>query len=479
MGARGNLELPHHDRRESIAITFLIVLSSLIILILDLQLPRGYGVNFLFLIPLTLTIFLRDRRATLAVALFSISATVAGFFLSPPGFLYPSIFNRTFAIIMVIIATYFVLHRLRDERTIHEQAIRAEERRRYLERVINTIPVPIIIYNGQSLPEYSNPPAQELWMGKLPQPRQGIDGIVLRQGTEDRITPEEYTASRLLRGMTIRDEQVDILFSNGIRKTLLVYAAPIVEMDGNITGGVVAYLDITEITRLRNELLRSNEDLQHFAYAASHDLKQPLTTIVSYLELLKDRYSGKVLDEKASRFIENAISGGKQMADLIDSLLQFSRATGIEETIAPTNLDEVIHEVEKNLTSQISESRAIVTHDQLPTVNTNFQQMVHVFQNLVSNGIKYHGTETPHVHVSASKQADDWLFSVVDNGIGIDQKDSDKLFNMFSRLHTKEEYPGTGMGLAIAKKIVERHGGRIWFESEPGKGTTFYFTIPA
>jgi signal transduction histidine kinase len=479
MGAGGDIKLPHHDRRENIVITILIVLSSLIILILDLQLPRGYGVSFLYLIPLTLSTLLRERRVTIAIALVAISAIVAGFFLSPPGFLYPSIFNLIFSIIMVIIATYFVLRRLRDEQKIYEQAIRAEEQRRYLERVINTIPIPIIIYNAQSLPEFSNPPAQELWMGKLPQPRQGIDGTVLRRGTEDAITPEEYTVSRLLRGMTIQDEQVDVLFSNEIRKTLLVYAAPIIEKDDDLVGGVVAYLDITEITRLRDELLRSNEDLQHFAYAASHDLKQPLTTIVSYLELLKDRYSGKVLDEKASRYIENAVSGGRQMAELIDSLLQFSRITGIEETIAPTDLDEVMHEVENNLTSQISESGAIVTHDPLPTINTNFLQMIHVFQNLVSNGIKYRGTEIPHVHVSASKQADGWLFSVVDNGIGIDQKYADKLFKMFSRLHTKEEYPGTGMGLAITKKIVERHGGRIWFESEPGKGTAFYFTIPA
>jgi signal transduction histidine kinase len=479
MEAKGNIELPHHGRRQNIIITILIVFSSLIILILDLQLPRGYGVNFLYLIPLALSSLLRDRRVTLAIAFFAISATVAGFFLSPPGFLYPSIFNRTFAIIMVIITTYFILLRLRDERTIYEYAVQAEEQRHYLERVINTIPIPIIIYNGQSLPEFSNPPAQELWMGKLPQPWQAIDGIILRHGTESRITPEEYTSSRLLRGMTIRDEQVDVLFSNGVRKTLLAYAAPVIEKEGNLKGGVVAYLDITEITRLNDELMRSNEDLQHFAYAASHDLKQPLTTIVNYLELLKNRYSGKVLDEKASRFIENAISGGRQMAELIDSLLQFSRVTSIEDSIAPTNLDEVIHEVEKNLTSQISESGAIVTHDPLPMINTNFQQMVHVFQNLVSNGIKYHGTEIPHVHVSASKQADGWLFSVADNGIGIDQKYADKLFKMFSRLHTREEYPGTGMGLAITKKIVERHGGRIWFESEPGKGTTFYFTIPA
>ncbi len=240
----------------------------------------------------------------------------------------------------------------------------------------------------------------------------------------------------------------------------------------------MAYLDITEIAELKNELQRSNADLQQFAYAASHDLRQPLATISSFMELLGDRYKGRVLDEKAERYIENAVNGSKYMAALIEDLLQYSQVSQGGEQHEPTDMNLSLEQVQRNLAASILSSGATITHDRLPVINAAPIQMVELLQNLIANAIKFRGKESPRVHVSAERKDGFWQFGVRDNGIGIDPAYKDKLFNMFSRLHSQQEYEGTGIGLALVKRIVERHGGEVWFDSEPGKGSTFYFTIP-
>jgi signal transduction histidine kinase len=454
-------------------------MTFLVAILFDIIFPRGYGTGFFFLIPLIISTYVLNEKATIAIALLATLAIILGFFVSPPGDLSASIFNRLASLTILVITTCLVVVHIRDERLVYDYAKQAEEGRLYLKRVIDTIPIPILVYDAEGNPIISNPPAQALWKGRPPQPGKEIDGEVCKLGTKEKITPDEFAISRLLRGALIKDEQVDVIFSDRTQRTLLIYAAPIMGRDGSLTGGVVAYLDITEIVSLKNELQRSNEELQQFAYIASHDLKQPLGTISAFMELLGERYRGKVLDEKAQMYIEHAVNGSRQLAKLIDSVLKFSKISQDEEAFQQTDMNLTLNQVEKNLTASIEESKAIITHDALPVVYAAPQQMIHLLQNLVSNGIKFRGQDVPRINVSADRIDGYWQFSVSDNGIGIDSKYQDKMFKMFSRLHSQQEYEGTGIGLALVKRIVERHGGKVWFESEVGKGSTFYFTIPA
>ena len=246
----------------------------------------------------------------------------------------------------------------------------------------------------------------------------------------------------------------------------------------------IVFNDITErkkaeeILKLKlEELASSNAELEQFAYVSSHDLQEPLRMVTSYLQLLQRRYQGN-LDDKADKYIHFAVEGAFRMQNLINDLLEISQVTTRSREPEPTNCEFVLNQISSNLEIHIKENKATVSYDPLPEVIADSTQLVQVFQNLIINGIKFHSKEAPKIHISAEKKESEWLFSVQDNGIGIDPQYSGKIFEVFKRLHKKEEYPGTGIGLAICKKIVERHGGHIWVESELGKGSTFYFTLP-
>ncbi len=243
-----------------------------------------------------------------------------------------------------------------------------------------------------------------------------------------------------------------------------------------VKGIVVNSRDITERKKAEEELKRSNEDLQQFAYAASHDLQEPLRGVAGFTKLLEKRYRGK-LDEKADEFIGFIIDDAKRMQMLIKDLLDYSRISA-KIAFRPANCSVALEQAISNLRSAIEESGAEVTYDSLPVVMGDEAQLSRLFQNLIGNAIKFRSREPLKVHVSAKREGEEWMFSIRDTGIGIDPKQTERIFVIFQRLHARQEYPGTGIGLAICKKIVERHGGRIWVESEPGKGTTFYFTIP-
>ena len=229
--------------------------------------------------------------------------------------------------------------------------------------------------------------------------------------------------------------------------------------------------------RYAEELARSNAELEQFAYVASHDLQEPLRMVVSYLQLLKKRYRDK-LDTDAEEFIEFAVDGATRMRKLTDDLLEYSRVGTRGKEFKPTDLEAVFDDAVANLKSQIEENGTVLTHEPLPTVMVDDIQLTQLYQNLIGNAIKFRSDRPPEIHVEAERKDGEWLFSVEDNGIGIDSKHAERIFVLFQRLHGRREYTGTGMGLAICKKIVERQGGRIWVESEPGKGSTFYFTIP-
>jgi PAS domain S-box-containing protein len=227
-----------------------------------------------------------------------------------------------------------------------------------------------------------------------------------------------------------------------------------------------------------DELARSNEDLEQFAYVASHDLQEPLRTVTSYVQLLARRYQGR-LDSDADEFIGFAADGAVRMWKLINDLLTYSRVGMRGNELEPTDSEAVLAQSVNDLKVSIEENGALVTHDPLPTVMADLPQLGQLFQNLIGNAIKFRSNEPPRVHISASRNGNGWTFSVRDNGIGIAPEYSERIFVIFQRLHSREEYAGTGIGLAICKKIVDRHGGRIWVNSEVGKGATFYFILPA
>jgi PAS domain S-box-containing protein len=259
---------------------------------------------------------------------------------------------------------------------------------------------------------------------------------------------------------------------------------PLRDREGKVTGVIGTYEDVTERRRAEEKLKltladleRSNKELEQFAYVASHDLQEPLRMVSSYTQLLARRYQGK-LDAAADEFIAYAVDGANRMQRLINDLLAFSRVGTRAKAIAPTDCTAVLDQALANLKPAIEKSGAVVTHDPLPTVMADDLQLVQLLQNLIGNAIKFHVAKPPCIHVSAEQKGNEWVFSVRDNGIGIDPQYAERIFVIFQRLHTREEYPGTGIGLAICKKIVERRGGRIWVESQPGIGSTFYFTIP-
>ena len=226
------------------------------------------------------------------------------------------------------------------------------------------------------------------------------------------------------------------------------------------------------------DLARSNAELEQFAYVVSHDLQEPLRMVASYVQLLDERYKDQ-LDSNAHEFIAYAVDGATRMKRMITDLLTYSRIGKNGKEIAAVGCEAALGQACADLRACITEAAAEISHGPLPTVPGDAAQFTHLFQNLIGNAIKFRSQAPPRVHVSAEQIGEEWVFSVRDNGIGLDPQFADRIFLVFQRLHGREDYPGTGIGLAIARKIVEGRGGRIWVESEPGKGATFRFSVPA
>jgi PAS domain S-box-containing protein len=318
-------------------------------------------------------------------------------------------------------------------------------------------------------------------------PREELMGMNDRQYTDKENAKKLFQAfNKVYRtGEPRRECDWEIIRKDGTKRCIEASISLRKDSSGKPIGFRGIIRDITERKRAEEvlkekteELARSNRDLEQFAYVASHDLQEPLRMVTNYVQLLAQRYRGK-LDSDAHEFIGFAVDGAIRMWKLINDLLAYSRVGMRAKEVEPTDCETVLNQSVNNLKVAIEENGAVVTHDLLPTVMADNLQLGQLFQNLIGNAIKFRGYEAPRIHVSASRKGNVWTFSVRDNGIGIAPEYAERIFIIFQRLHGRNEYDGTGIGLAICKRIVERHGGSIWAESEVGKGATFYFTLPA
>ena len=349
--------------------------------------------------------------------------------------------------------------------------------------LLESAPNALVIVNQLGKIEYVNTQAELLFGYR----REEIAGLSVEMLVPHHSRDDQKThLNALLRGGEYptpnAPQECFGLRKNGSEFPLDFSASPLKTKEGSVV--LFAIQDLTArkmaadvLARNADALRRSNEELQQFAHIASHDLQEPLRMVSSYLQLLRKRYKGK-LDKDADDFIDYATDGTHRMKRLIEDLLKYSRAGRPVTSATPMHSEDALREALGNLKAALEESHAQVTWDALPRVSAEKVQLAQLFQNLVGNAIKYRGGRTPEIHVSATSSETGWVFSVADNGIGIEAQYFDRIFAIFQRLHGRQEYEGTGIGLAICKRIVQQHGGRIWVESEFGKGTTFYFELP-
>jgi PAS domain S-box-containing protein len=370
-----------------------------------------------------------------------------------------------------------------------------ESERAFLSAVLDTIEESVVICDKEGRIVRFNEAARQLHglpEQPIPPDQWGAYYDLYQADGVTALPTEEIPLFRALQGEHVQDAEIVVNPRHSAPRSLVCNGQALTDAEGEITGAVVTMHDITERKQMEEkvkdyaaELERSNQDLEQFGYIVSHDLQAPLRTVKSYLGLLQQRYASE-LDDKAGEYIAFAVDGAQQMTQLIRALLSYARIDSRGQAPEPTTAEEVLEEILHALQLRIEEVGAEVTYDPLPTVLADPTQLGQLFQNLIENALKFRDEEAPHVHIEAALNPDPpqkgedkmWRFSVRDNGIGIAPQHQDRIFQVFQRLHTREEYEGTGIGLAICKKIVERHGGCIWVGSEEGKGATFYFTLP-
>jgi PAS domain S-box-containing protein len=462
-------------KNKSVTIGF-IILSTIIIFLLDLSLRLGIIIWILYLIPIASGhLMLNERNNFLLIGFYSVLMVIASIF-SPPGIpVEYAIFNRTMGVVVFLFIHYLLSHYKKTQKSLDE----INKRFNLAVESANTgvwdydIKNNLIIWDKIMLRIY------------------GIDKNSYNQSFDswknviDPIDSERTVKvfQKAIEGSGDYQDVYSIIRGDGEKRYIRTYGRIEKDNEGRAIKAVGINIDITDqkkaedtLLNLNDELSRSNKELENFAYIASHDLQEPLRMISSFSQLLEKKYSDK-LDQEAHEFIKFVVDGANHMQLLINDLLEYSRITtqvGICKTI---DANIPVKRAIDNLQLKIENCNAVVKVSDLPVVSGDELHLIRLFQNLIDNALKFTGTGNPTIEINCKPDFNAWLFSVKDDGIGIDPKNQEKIFEIFQRLNSRDKYPGTGIGLAICKRIVEQHGGKLWLESEPGKGTTFFFTI--
>lgn len=444
------------------------VLLLLVVLSLDLYMPRGASMGVLYVALIFYSLWFGQPRTPYILALISTFLIILGYYASIPGNVEASSVytNRALSIVAVWITAFVIASYKNAQQQV-------EEGRRFLDLVINKIPEAVFVKNKSSHVIMAN---DHFWK-RYPQQD---DKAQSAQPVKSTFTPESLQVA-LEKEQQAFDEGASetreiVLLANGEKRTFFTKRIRFWNKKAVYILGVST--DITDLQLAFEEIMHSNEELARFAYIASHDLQEPLRMIANFTTLLKEEY-GDRLQGDGRQYMTFIVDSANRMQELVADLLDYSRV-GAEDMRFETFPGRVmVDSALSNLKVIIDSIQAVITIDELPIVRANPTQFTQLFQNLIGNALKYSDpNRTSEIHIGATQQNGCWIFSVCDNGIGIKKEYFDQIFVVFSRLHHNRDYKGTGIGLAICKKIVENHKGRIWLESEPGKGSCFYFTIP-
>ncbi len=465
-------------------LSFCFVLSGFIFVI-DLLTPIGVADGTLYVAVVLVGYWLPYSYAPFLLAGICSVLVMFGLFLSPGGGvvlmaagpLWIALANRTVSL-LIIWMTAVLLHKQRM----------GQESRLKLAAIVESSDDAIIGQTVDGRITTWNRGAEDMF-GYSAEETIGQSVTILFP--PDRLSEEPNILERLSRGERIKNFETVRRRKDGRDINISLTISPMRNSRGEVIGAAKVARDITsqkqaetrlasqalEMAQYNKELASSNESLERFAYVASHDLQEPLRTVHSFAQLLASRYEEK-LDTDAREFIQFITDGAKRMQELIHDLLAYSRVDTQGKPFASVSLSEVVRRILDDLKTTIEERNVSVRYDTLPTIQGDPTQVGQLFQNLISNAIKFQKDHPPEIDISVVEQDQEWAFSVRDNGIGIDSQYHDKIFTAFKRLHTLEEYSGTGMGLAICKKIIDRHEGKIWVTSQLGQGSTFHFSIP-
>ncbi len=447
-------------------------------LYIDFVARLGYAAGTPYIIVVMLSAILDSKRIILFYAGLSTVLVVIGFYISPLSDMYTiPIINRIISILVLWIIAFFCLLYINAK-----EVLRVAEMSTSL--VFNSAPNALIMVNDEGNIELVNQMLCDMFGYNMDElVGQNLEILI---PSKLRLSHKKYREGYIKkpekRAMAERNN-LYALSKDGLKFSVEIALNPI--KLGQSSKVIASVIDVTERNRQTKELQdftyqleKSNESLEQFAHIASHDLQEPLRMVSSYTQLLADRYHDK-LDADANEFINYAVDGAKRMQALIQDLLKFSSLTNKSEKNEQVDANELYGNTLRNLAMVINESEAIITKDNLPLVYGDRSQLGQVFQNLIGNAVKYHNPgNINRIHVSAEHINDAWRFCISDCGIGIEPEYYEKIFIIFKRLHVKSKYSGTGVGLALCKRIIDSHGGEIWVESEYGQGSRFYFTLP-
>lgn len=478
-----NSDTPATNTERGIIVLLCLLVTG--IFALDLLTPVGVADGILYVTAVLMTPWLSNKRAPFIVAGGCTVLTILGVVLSPginvvySGSIiaWNAVINRIYAIV-ILWATAGLSH----------QYCRKNEHSLRLASIVESSDDAIIGQTLQGRITSWNKGAERIFG----YPEQEVLGKFMTiLFPPDRFFEEPEILGKLQRGEKVVSFETIRRRKDGTTLPVSVTISPLIDRWGKLVGASKILRDISKEAHMKNlmavqslvlarhaaELKHSNEDLEQFAYIASHDLQEPLRTIHGFTQLLDSRYRDR-LDDQGREFIGFVTDAASRMQTLIQDLLKYSRIQSQDFKTSPVDTEEVLTDILKHLLLTIEEKQATVTHDPLPTVQSDKGHFHHLLQNLLTNALKFVGPESPRIHISARESDSEWIFSIQDNGIGIEAEFNDRIFLPFKRLNNREEYPGTGIGLAICKKIVERRGGRIWVESEAGHGATFTFSLP-